>query len=485
MMKASKHRSIRFAGVAPTVAALLCSALSVSSGSVARGQESAARKAGDDASAPKRLLVVSTTLGFRHPSIEVGEKVLRDLAGRSGQFSLEFASVNPKDPKYAMTEPERAQSARGGARGFGPGTILAPAVVSQADKDGDKAITKDEFAALAQTWFDKLDADKSEKLGREPFASRLGELLPMPGATPRRADAGAAKPKRRRSASPTNLGAFVGPTLFTALDADKDGSLTREELKNGFARWAAAWDRDQNGSLSEAEIRGGFNSALPRPAISGFERNARADAAVGKVLAEKMRPEALKRYDGVVFLNTTGDLPLPDPNAFYKWVEDGHAIVGMHAAADTLHGDPRYAKMLGGEFASHREQVEVNVLNADTAHPANVGLGDKLNVFEEVYLFKNYDRSKVLDLLGMDEHPNTEEPGHYPVSWVKEYGKGRVFYTSLGHREDVWDPSWKDQSGKRENPPEVAEAYQKHLLNGIRWALGLIGTDGTGRVGER
>jgi type 1 glutamine amidotransferase len=50
---------------------------------------------------------------------------------------------------------------------------------------------------------------------------------------------------------------------------------------------------------------------------------------------------------------------------------------------------------------------------------------------------------------------------------------GRVFYTSLGHREDVWDPNWKDGKGERKNPPEVARAYQQHLLGGIKWALGL------------
>jgi hypothetical protein len=44
-----------------------------------------------------------------------------------------------------------------------------------------------------------------------------------------------------------------------------------------------------------------------------------------------------------------------------------------------------------------------------------------------------------------------------------------VFYTSLGHREDVWDPKWQN----RKNSPEVAEAYQKHILAGIKWALGL------------
>src|SRR5438132_1019869 len=78
----------------------------------------------------------------------------------------------------------RAKSAQGGPRAFGPGVILAPAMVSQADKDGDKAVTKGEFAALADAWYDKLDADKSGTLGREPFATRLGDLVPLPGAPP-------------------------------------------------------------------------------------------------------------------------------------------------------------------------------------------------------------------------------------------------------------------------------------------------------------
>jgi type 1 glutamine amidotransferase len=49
---------------------------------------------------------------------------------------------------------------------------------------------------------------------------------------------------------------------------------------------------------------------------------------------------------------------------------------------------------------------------------------------------------------------------------------GRVFYTSLGHREDIWDPTW-DGKGGRKNSPETAKAFQQHLLGGIKWALGL------------
>jgi type 1 glutamine amidotransferase len=390
--------------------------------------------------------------------------------------------VNPNDPKYASQDVEPAKPAR---RGGGPGNFLAPVMASQADKDKDKAITQREFAALADTWYDKLDSSNSGALAREPFSAGLGDLLPPPGTPAGRTAAASPRPKRRRSAPPMNPGSFVGPRLFTTLDGDKNGSLTRDEMRGAFDKWAAAWDTDKSGALSEAEIRDGLNDAMPGQAFSGFGRNPRADAAVKEVLAEKMSPEALKRYDGVVFLNTTGNLPFPDPEAFYKWVEAGHAVVGMHAGADTLHGDSRYARMLGGEFATHGAQVEVNIINADPVHPATAGLGSKLNVFEEVYLFKNYDPSQVHDLLVMDEHPNTEEPGHYPVSWVRSFGKGRIFYTSLGHREDVWDPSWKDAAGKRENPPEVAEAHQKHLLNGIRWALGLAEANGHARPGDR
>jgi type 1 glutamine amidotransferase len=458
---------------------LVALAGAMASGMPGGGQEAAATRA---VSTPKRLLVVSTTLGFRHPSIEVGEAVLRGLAGRSGEFTLEFASVNPRDPKYALAKGEQARAPRGGG-GFGPGMILAPAMVSQADKDGDKKLTKEEFSALADAWYRKLDPDHTGRVARETFVERLGSLLPTPGSS--RAGASAPQPKRRRSAPPFNLGLLVGPGLVTAIDADKNGAVTRDELNAAFGRWATAWDVDKEGSLTEAEVRNGLNAELPRPAVGGFERNAKADDAVRAVLAEKLSPAALQRYDGVVFLNTTGDLPIPDPEAFYKWIEEGHAFIGMHAAADTLHGDSRYARMLGGEFASHGAQVEVNVINADTAHPVTARLGNKLNLFEEVYLFKNYDASKVHDLLVMDEHPNTEEPGHYPVAWVKTVGKGRVFYTSLGHREDIWDPSWTDPAGKRENPPEVAQAYQQLLLNGIRWTLGLAGNNGTGSTGSR
>lgn len=201
--------------------------------------------------------------------------------------------------------------------------------------------------------------------------------------------------------------------------------------------------------------------------------NAKIKAAIEKVLAEKMSAEALKNYDGIIFANTTGDLPIPDRDAFIAWLKSGKAFIGMHSCSDTFHGWPMFIEMLGGEFANHGAQACVECMNEDPANPANAKLGKSFVINqEEMYLLKNYDKTKVHELLTLDKHPNTKAPGSFPVSWCKPYGQGRVFYTTLGHREDVWD----DQTApgfKRLNPVEVSLAYQQHILGGIKWALGL------------
>jgi len=194
--------------------------------------------------------------------------------------------------------------------------------------------------------------------------------------------------------------------------------------------------------------------------------------AVLKVELQKLSPANLKNYDGLVFASTTGDLPIPDPQGLLDWIKDGHAFIGIHAASDTFHGYPEFIAMLGGEFKTHGPQVGVECLNQDPAHPANEKLGKTWTIKqEEIYEFKNYDAAKVHDLLILDKHPQTKAAGEFPVSWSKIYGSGRVFYTSLGHREDIidGDPSLKD----RKNAPETSRNFQAHVLGGIEWALGL------------
>lgn len=192
-----------------------------------------------------------------------------------------------------------------------------------------------------------------------------------------------------------------------------------------------------------------------------------------KAALEKLSPESLKHYDGVIFACTTGDLPIPDRQGFLDWIKAGHAFIGIHAASDTFHGWAPYIEMLGGEFEHHGPQVPVDCLNQDPQNPATAHVPPVWHIQqEEIYQFKNYDASKVHDLLIMNKHPEHKEiSGHFPVSWCHPYGKGRVFYTSLGHREDVWDadPNLPD----RKNTPDISKTYQAHLLGGIEWALGL------------
>src|SRR5207244_4984677 len=112
----------------------------------------------------------------------------------------------------------------------------------------------------------------------------------------------------------------------------------------------------------------------------GKPNQKKVDEAITKVLAEKMSAAALKNYDGVIFANTTGILPLPDKQAFLDWIKAGHGFVGTHSASDTFHGpegsiDP-YIDMIGSEFKTHRAQATVECLNMDPTHPAGTSIGN-------------------------------------------------------------------------------------------------------------
>ncbi len=145
----------------------------------------------------------------------------------------------------------------------------------------------------------------------------------------------------------------------------------------------------------------------------------------------KMTGEALKQYDAVVFANTTGDLPLPDPKAFYDYIKAGHGFAAMHSGSDTLHSKDNkvsdYVDMLGGEFQEHHTRSTIKANIEDPNNPATRALvaagkhtpnplpsqheietghsyvaGKTWTAYDEIYLLKNNDRTKVHVLLSMD-----------------------------------------------------------------------------------
>lgn len=200
--------------------------------------------------------------------------------------------------------------------------------------------------------------------------------------------------------------------------------------------------------------------------------------------------EKLARYDAFVFY-TTGDLtaagtdthPPMTPEgkaAFLEAIRRGKGFIGVHSASDTFHSpggrfDPAgdtadpYVRMLGAEFIQHGQQQQAKMLCADPRFPGCAGLPGGFELMEEWYTFKDYQRD--LHVILVQETEGMAKTGRdrvydrpaYPVTWARMHGKGRVFYTSMGHREDVW----------------TSPVFQSILAGGIAWALGDVRTDMT------
>jgi hypothetical protein len=174
-----------------------------------------------------------------------------------------------------------------------------------------------------------------------------------------------------------------------------------------------------------------------------------------------LTPAALGPIDAVVFANTTGHLGVPDLAGFLDWIAAGHGFGGIHSALDTYRDAPAYLDMVGNEFETHGEQVEVDAVVESAGHPAVVHLGARYRVFDEIYRFVRNNRGAVTPLLTLDRFPRdglprAGEPADLPLAWAKSHGAGRVFYTALGHRDELWRDA----------------AYQQHVLGGIRSVLG-------------
>jgi uncharacterized protein len=174
-----------------------------------------------------------------------------------------------------------------------------------------------------------------------------------------------------------------------------------------------------------------------------------------------LTPASLSGVAAVVFANTTGNIGIPDVNAFLAWIGAGHGFVGVHSASDTYHDAPAFLDMLGNEFDTHGQQAEVEAVVEAPGHPAVSHLGTRYKVFDEIYRFKRNNRTNVTPVLTLDRYPadglaQGGQPGDLSLAWAKSHGSGRVFYTALGHRIDLWRDT----------------RFQQHVLGGIRSVLG-------------
>ncbi len=191
--------------------------------------------------------------------------------------------------------------------------------------------------------------------------------------------------------------------------------------------------------------------------------------------------DKLQQFDAVVLDNNTGEF-LPEESQrknLVAFVRGGKGLIGVHAATDAFYQWADYGELVGGYFAGHPFS-DITVKIDDPASPINAAFGGKgFEITDEIYTFKTpYSREKLHLLLSLDWPKSTKaqqaavkaaegnrwkarEDNDYALSWLQEYGKGRVFYCAFGHKHEIF---W--------NQPIL-----QHYLAGIQYALGDLAAD--------
>lgn len=172
-------------------------------------------------------------------------------------------------------------------------------------------------------------------------------------------------------------------------------------------------------------------------------------------------PAYLRRFDAVVFANTSGELRLTRRQraALIRFVRAGGGFVGLHAAADTLYGYRPYGRLLGAYFRDH-PYTGGRLRRVGPRHPATARMPRTRRISrEEIYRFRGDPRAtgkRILLRLDPATVPGAAPGEFLPIAWCGRFGKGRVFYNALGHHSRTWRSGW----------------FRAHLDGGISWAAG-------------
>ncbi len=190
------------------------------------------------------------------------------------------------------------------------------------------------------------------------------------------------------------------------------------------------------------------------------------------------RPENLAEFDAVLFNNNTGE-PFDGPDlraSLLDFVRGGGGVVGLHAATDGFFEWPEFGEMMGGYFVNHPWNEEVTLLIEELDHPLLTPFpADRYVVADEIYQFREpYSRDRLRVLISLDtanldlkREGVLRDDDDFAVSWVREEGDGRVFYSSLGHRFEIFTDA----------------TVLAHWLAGIQYALGDLEVEDAPRVG--
>jgi len=225
--------------------------------------------------------------------------------------------------------------------------------------------------------------------------------------------------------------------------------------------------------------KGYFHESIP-VANKAIELMGKKTGAFKVVFSDDMNmfnAKKLAEFDAVLFNNTT-KLEFNEPGrrqALMDFVKGGKGIIGIHAATDNFYDWPEAAEMIGGQFVSHpwTSNGTWAIKNVEPNHPLNAAFGGEgFKIKDEIYRVKQLsspENRRILLALDLNDPATRNAKGaeesdrDMPVSWVRNYGKGRVFFCGLGHNNEIFF-----------NP-----AIMKHCLDGIQFALGDLAVDAT------
>lgn len=195
-------------------------------------------------------------------------------------------------------------------------------------------------------------------------------------------------------------------------------------------------------------------------------------------------PERLREFDAVVMNNTMLNVFGPPEveearmRALVEFVRGGKGLVGIHSASvwekdSASPTEVEFRQLIGGRFRNHPWESEpASIRVEDPAHPLNAAWAGKTTLplpwLDELFQFDPpYSRDKVRVLVSLDLSETTDKGQRpdkdYPLAWIQTCGKGRSFYSALGHNKNAFsDP-----------------AFLRLLQDGVRFAVGDLPSDTT------
>ena len=183
-----------------------------------------------------------------------------------------------------------------------------------------------------------------------------------------------------------------------------------------------------------------------------------------------INPATLRKFDAVIWNNISGDvLTLAQRRALRNYIEGGGGFIAVHGSA----GDPVYFwdwyvdRLIGARFAGHpmgKQFQDARVVLEDPADPIARGLPREWTMNDEWYSFKTNPRAAGARILAtLDETSYSPEGmfgqklrmGDHPIAWSNCVGRGRMFYSAIGHRPEIYS----------------SPIYRTMLANAVRWAV--------------